>query len=1552
MSQQMEQEEIPGIAIVGMAGRFPGATDVARFWRNLAEGIEAITFFSDEELLELGFSEELLANPSYVKAGGCIDDIDQFDAAFFGFNPREAEITDPQQRLLLETAYQALQDAAYDPETYEGRIGVFASVGLPHYFLENLLQRPDVMIPMGGHRTMIANDKGYAATLISYKLNLTGPSINVDTACSTTLVAVHMACKSLLSYEADMVLTGGAKLRIPQKSGYWHEKGGISSPDGHCRAFDADAGGTIFGCGMGMVVLKRLEDAVADGDAIYAVIKGSAINNDGSAKIGYTAPSVTGQSEVIAEAQAFANVDPATIGYVEAHGTGTQLGDPIEMEALTEAFRLGTDKTGYCALGSVKTNIGHLDNAAGVTGLMKTALSLKHAMIPPSLHFQRANPQIDFDNSPFFVNTEARQWSAGEHPRRAGVSSFGIGGTNAHAILEEAPHLPPSSPGRRFQLLPLSAKTETALDAAVANLAQWLEGDATANLADVAWTLQAGRTAFPCRRFLVCDGHGDAIAALHAAESRRMPAAVAGESTKVVFMFPGQGAQHVHMAAGLYRDEPEFRRHLDDCAERLKPLLDLDLRDLLYPNEDAVEAAAEKLGQTAYTQPALFCVSYALAKLWMSWGLTPAAMIGHSIGEYVAACLAEVFGLDDALALVCARAGLMQSLPPGRMIAVPLEPETLAPLLDEHCSLAAVNAPGLCVVSGRAEAIEALEARLKAEGHAARALHTSHAFHSPMMDPILSQFTERVGTVALQPPQIPIISNLTGAPLTDKQAVDPAYWADHLRGTVRFADGIRHLAQDPDHVYLEVGAGQVLTALVKRIGGRDLVSIPSCRKPTSTDADQAVLLDALGRLWLTGTAIDWRAHHGDDTRHRLHLPTYAFDRQRYWIDAKPPEEQAAQKPKKRDGKLAIDEWFYQPTWKRIETRRRTRPNLKASPSTWLLFETDQPLDRSVAARLEAENQKVVRVRAGDAFAQLDAHRFTVNPERAEDYRTLAKTLGEADLLPDHVIHLWSTTPRAVSATVAGAFAGAQSRGLYSLLYLTQALTGQVGSRPVRIAAAGTHLQDVLGGEPIEPEKSTLMSAARVIPQEHSNFSVTAIDVPVPDEGSADAIAEGLIAELTVETRLPMVALRGRNRWIQTFEPFALEAPAEDGSGALLKDGGTYLITGGLGGIGLVMAEHLARTRGANLILTARTPLPDHEQWSTYLESSDANETTVRRIEAIRAMEAEGAKVRVWAADVTDRARMEEILAATETEFGALNGVIHSAGLLGPKAFTLVGETTSDTCAAHFQAKVEGLLVLESLLRGRSLDFCLLMSSISSILGGLGYLGYASGNTFMDAFTQHLETEHTWISVDWDAWQLDGPAGTKLAIGAVDGMAALDRVLQEVAPPRLVVSTGDLDTRLRQWILQEPQHETAQEIEKPAGHARPQLDNDYEAPRDSIEEGLAEIWQDLLGFDRIGIHDHFADLGGHSLLATQLISRIREHFQVEVPLHELFSAPTIAGLAMIVLQKSAEDTNADQLEAMLAELEGMDEADLAALLAEEEAQAASQANQTNEEIEVP
>jgi acyl transferase domain-containing protein len=859
------------IAVIGLAGRFPGAPSVDEFWRRLRNGEELITFFSDEEV-----EREDSGNPELVKACGVLADIEMFDADFFNISPREAQLMDPQQRVFLECCWNALENAGYDADRYEGAIALYAGVGVNTYGLSLF---PTLQDSASLFQALIASDKDFLATRVSYKLNLSGESVTVQTACSTSLVAVHMACQSLLTGQCDMALAGGVTIGVPQKAGYVYQEGVINSPDGHCRAFDAQAKGTVRGNGAGVVVLKLLSEAVRDGDHVHAVIKGSAVNNDGHRKVGFTAPSVLGQADVITKAQAIAGIEPDTIGYVEAHGTGTFLGDPIEVEALTRAFREGTDRKQFCALGSVKTNIGHLDSAAGIAGLIKAVQVLKHGEIPPSLHFETPNPAIDFQNSPFYVSTSLHEFKRGETPRRAGVSSFGIGGTNAHVVLEEPPALERVASRRPYQIVTLSARTRDALDSLSEELATYLQDTAGIELADVAYTRNVGRKVFGCKRVVIAREKDDCVERLRV---HALPRSFNEETTtppQIVMMFPGQGVQLAGAMRELYEHEIVFRRHVDHCAELLHTCLGLDLRDLLFPALELMDDANEQLQQTRLAQPALFVAEYALAQLWMSWGVRPNVMIGHSLGEYVAACLSGVLSLGDVLYLVAARGELMQQVKPGRMLAVSLPEPECERFLNDGLSLASVNGAANCVVSGPTEAIERLTAMLTKERIAHRQLQTSRAFHSAMVDPILEQFTAIVATVDRHAPRISYISSLTGRRIEPDQIADPTYWARQMRQTVRFANGLENLRELKRAVFIEVGPGNTLSSLAKRCldGSQVLTSL-------NQGGAYSSLLETLGKLWCEGVAIDWAGYYEHEQRQRVPLPTYPFERRRYWID--------------------------------------------------------------------------------------------------------------------------------------------------------------------------------------------------------------------------------------------------------------------------------------------------------------------------------------------------------------------------------------------------------------------------------------------------------------------------------------------------------------------------------------------------------------------------------------------------------------------------------------------------------------------------------------------
>lgn len=1920
------------IAIIGISGRFPGAKNVDEFWQNLQNGVESISFFTNEELLAYGLDAATLNNPKFVKARAVLEDVELFDASFFGLNPREAEITDPQHRLFLECAYIALEDAGYNSENYQGSIGVYAGASLSRYLL-NIYLNEDIIGSIDNHQLAIAGDKDYLTTRVSYKLNLEGPSFTVQTACSTSLVAVHLATQSLLNGECDLALAGGVSINSSRKTGYLYKEGGIGSPDGHCRAFDAQAQGTVGGEGVGIVVLKRLEDALADGDTIHAVIKGSAINNDGSFKVSYTAPRIDGQAKVIRTVQVIAEVEPETITYIEAHGTGTSLGDPIEIAALTQAFRASTEKKGFCAIGSVKTNIGHLDAAAGVTGLIKTVLALKHKQIPPSLHFQEPSPQIDFANSPFFVNTKLTEWTTNGIPRRAGVSSFGIGGTNAHVILEEAPleeqrGRGAEGQGRKYHLLVLSAKTESALETATTNLANHLKQHPHLNLADVAYTLGIGRRAFEHHRMVVCQDTNDALKVLSSLDSQRVftqyqqPA-----NCPVVFMFSGQGTQYVNMGRELYESEPTFTLAVDRSCEYLKPHLGLDLRHILYPNEAETAKVTEQLKQTSIAQPALFVIEYALAQLWMAWGVHPEAMIGHSIGEYVAATLAGVFSLEDALMLVAIRGRLMQQLPSGEMLSVQLPEQEIQPLLNSELSLAASNGPSYCVVSGATEAIAQLQQQLEAKGVGCRKLHTSHAFHSQMMEPILQPFTEQLQKLQLHPATIPFVSNVSGTWITVAEATDPKYWVKHLRQTVRFSEGITELIKTQERIFLEVGPGRTLSTFVKQHHQDQLAILTSIRHPQEQQSDVTFLLNSLGRLWLSGVKVDWSSFYAHEQRYHIPLPTYPFERQRYWIEPqkqsrqtrvdlgkslveackiqarasiatldeqtyllnkqcldrlcaayinltfqrlgafsknherysleelceqfkiipryqqllcrfldvlveqgylqqekdlftnfvpcsidsintlveevqlryidtphelnivqecgenlldvligekeplelyfavkdnkskianselplnthlkgimrtsmeqvvkslpldvnlrileigggggiattellpvlpsertnytftdvgslflnqakqqfsaypfveyrfldieKPPTAQGfnshsfdvvvavnvlhvtrnmaktlehvrsllapggflllweitqpqldfdltdglLMNPLEDEGrsrgnpflsqdqwqealrsqgfvevaavseteafgeqilvaqiaasvdsaptaftftkqkapseqhqdllakKSDIADWFYIPSWKRTMPPQ-LQPGLEEKPGCWLVFVDECGLGERLVKRLLLENQDVITVKLGEQFqqnTQYPQRTYTINPEKEDDYNALLKELGSLGKISKRIVHLWSVTPNTYTNSAI------EILGWSSLLFLAHAIAENNQTDAVEISIISNNLQEVTGSEILCPEKALVLGACKVMPLEYPNITCRSIDVVVPVESEQEELIQKLIAELTTPTSDQIIAYRGRNRWLQDFEPVQLDGTVAEN--LHLRKQGVYLITGGLGGVGLLLAEYLAKTVQAKLILLGRSTFPEQDEWSEWLSTSDRQDHISQKIQKLQAMKAFGAEVMIASADVTNLDQMSAVLNKANQRFGEIHGVIHAAAVYGGGMMQL---TTKETVASALAPKVQGTRVLETLFQRNNLDFFVLCSSLSSFTGTSGMADYTAANAFLDSFAHYSTSKYrTWKfikSINWDRWNSVGMAvpvearhqeitGEKLKAGmtAFQGIEAFKRILSNSTVPQVIVSTQDFPSLIKPKASPKSLEEKlAQLSQSKPTHPRPILGNAYIAPSNEIERTLADVWQQLLGIEKVGIHDNFFELGGDSLFATQLVSELCKIFQIELSYKGFFNGPTIAELAEVIVQKLSEQADQEELAQVLAEIEQLSENDTQAVL---------------------
>lgn len=1503
------------IAVVGMACRFPGAENVDAFWQNLRAGVSSIQRFSPEELREAGVDSALLARPDYVPVFGALEGADRFDADFFDVNPREAELMDPQHRLFLEQAWAALEHAGLDPETFPGPVGVFAGTNMNGYLLSRLATfrgRADEGLL---HR--IRADKDFLATLASYKLNLRGPSFSVQTACSTSLVALHLACQSLLDYQCDAALAGGVSINVPLKSGYVAGHG-VFSPDGRCRAFDAAGDGTVAGNGVGVVVLKRLSDALADGDVVHAVILGSAINNDGAQKVGFTAPSVDGQIEVVALAQAVAGVPAESITYVEAHGTATPMGDPIEVAALTRAF--DTPERGFCALGSVKSNIGHTDAAAGVASLIKTVLALREGEIPPSLHFETPNPRIDFAGSPFFVADRLLPWAPDGMPRRAGVSAFGVGGTNAHVVLEAPPAAEPTPEQTGPELIVLSAKSAEALDRLAADTADHLDVHPDLSLADAAFTLTRGRKAFSHRRALVASGVAEAASLLRGGDASRVATQRAADSDPgVVFLFSGLGTQYAGMARELYDGEPAFREAMDRCFALLRDRFGMDLAAVLYPADapggregSGIDLRAmvrggdgpngsDPLQGARWGHPAMFAVGYSLAQLWRARGIEPRAVAGHSLGEYVAACVAGVFTLEDALTLVVRRAALLDAIP-GSMAAVSLSEADTQARVDAIRAeggalwLAAVNAPLSCVVSGTAEAVARFTERAKAEGVLVLPLAVRHPFHSALLESVRDEFARVVSGLRRNAPAIPLAANATGAWLRPEQARSVEYWVDHLLRPVRFAecvDTLRGLAaaSTGEPVMLEVGPGAVLGAWARQQGAQRVAS--SMRHGEQPGSDHAVLLRALGQLWAHGVGVDWTKQGGDGRR--VVLPGHPLDRRRYWLDADPPAEAAPTIPARREPR----DWFHAPLW-------RQTPAVDAPADAFrgrhvVVF--GGPQTAALADRVRASGADVARVEPGDTFADHGA-RFVVRPGNAGDYEAVARALAERGWAgATDTLHLWSLDEADAEVTLAGTRDGLE-RGLGALLHWVRAASaaglladGSTLLGATRGAAA------VLGNELLRPWQATLGGLLKVAGLERAGLHCRAVDVETA--GWEDTLLREAAHLLTADEDETEVAYRVRGRWAPFHAPLVADPRPEPR--IRLRERGVYLVTGGLSAAGLGAARWLAQEARARLVLTGPYGLPPRETWDAWIAEHGDGDAIRHRILAVRELESLGAETHVVAVDGTDPVSMRAVVAETVAEWGALHGVIHAAGTGAGQPLLA---QTPETLARSLAPVVAGAVALDQATDGIPLDFFVLCSSLHALFGGHGALEASAAGAFLDAFaTWRTWSGRTSVSIDWPVE----------ALGPEDTARVWRRVLEHGFGPRVAVSARDLDSVADALRRGDDAVEAVPARSGGTLHPRPAGAAPYVEPRSDLEQAIGELYQRALGIAPIGVDDDFFQMGGDSLVATQLLTALAERFRVELPLRALFESPTPGRLAVAIVQRQAAEVDDDLLALALADL---------------------------------
>lgn len=1517
------------IAIIGMSCRFPGANNIEQFWENLKNGINSIQFFTKEELKNnTEYDSDTLNSPDFVPAKGIIKGIELFDAYFFGYSPLEAEIMDPQMRIFHEVCWEALEDGACDPSSYNGLIGLFSG-GAANRWWEILTIISGKNDKLGKYTSDLLIDKDYSNTHISYKLDLKGPSVNIHTACSTALTAVDLACRSLLTGQCSAALAGGSAVQAQSAKGggYIYEEGMIRSKDGYVRAFDANASGTVFSDGVGAVLLKRLDIAIEDKNEIYAIIKGFGINNDGSYKSSFTAPSQEQQTNVIISAFSIAEIEPDSISYLETHGTGTLIGDPIEIDAIKIAFNSPQKK--YCAIGSVKTNIGHLDTAAGIAGLIKVALCLYHRQLVPSLNFDSPNPHLDLDNTPFYVNTRLKDWINTDYPLRAGLNSFGVGGTNVHLILEEAQiyntsESDPDFTSREFPILTLSARSTSALKKMENNLAYYLQKNPEKSWEDICYTLKIGRKAFDYRSTLVSKNINEAISFL---ETNSLEKAKCKNAKRAIFMFPGQGSQYLNMGRQIYESESIFRKEMDKCFQILKLRYSVDLKEILYNNnETETNSKKKQVNETQYTQPLLFFIEYSLSKLLMEWGIQPFAMIAHSIGEYTAACLAGVFSLEDAIELVYWRGKLMQQIPAGSMLSVGLSEEELIPIKDPALSIAAINSSGRCVISGPNEIIEKLSTILEEKSIPTRKLHTSHAFHSAMMDPILIPFHEKLHHIKLMPPNIPFISNVSGTWITDSGAQNPVYWVNHLRNTVRFRDGIHELLNEKDALFIEVGPGNTLCHFLKQESGKDkYVAINLIKHPDEKINDALYLSQKLGQIWTNGININWHSYYANEKRHHLHLPTYPFEGKPFWIEGNPIRA-LSEGIKSIPGDLPREEfenWFYSPCWVRTVSPLTINES-KMSKLKWLVLLNNNPFCKQfVELLIESEGiNNVTQVFEGNSFSCLSQTEYMLKIEDEEGYEKLLSDLSKKGQFPNRIINMLNIHNDNTNILEETRFNRAMETGFYSLIYLARALGKYEDKEKIQISVITDQMQEVFENDIAFPEGALVLGPVTVIPTEFPNIKCLSVDINLKnDSNHNNSLIKNLLEEFNeeIQENENIIAFRGRYRMKRVFEQIKIKPISSTHSKPSLKKHGVYLITGGTGGIGFEIGESIARNTMGKIFLTSLLPFPSRSQWEEWIKTHKVDDPIRKKIERIEKIEKEGAHIEICIVDVTDPKGMKKLIENIIEKYGHINGIIHAAGIAGGG---LINLKTREMADAVIKPKAKGIIVLNQAIKGINPEFIVVFSSINTILPLFGQVDYCSANAFLDAFAYYKTNQENvfTISIAWDAWKDVGIAleaskerkNTELekkGIATHEGMNAFFNLL-ESRLPNVAVSTRNLENRIhfqRFGInFHEKEYNNESNLEENLSN-RPELYTTYVAPDTISEKKLISLWEQVLGINPIGIEDDFFELGGDSLKAVSLISKIKKEFNIVLQVRDIFSQPQIKKLAKLV-QITPNETN--------------------------------------------
>jgi len=1440
MSKERENTGLE-IAIIGMSGRFPGASSVSEFWQQLINDQEMVRNYSTEELTEEGFSKEYLSENNFIGSVGKLENPEWFDGSYFGFSHMESEVMDPQIRIMLECAQEALQDAGYNSLDYKGYIGVYTGASSNELWeAKTILSGKEANL--GQFETEFLKNKDFISAHLSYRLNLKGPSFSTFTACSTSLTTVHLACQALLNGECDMALAGGVSVNLVESYGYSYQEGMILSKDGHCKPFDKDSSGTISSDGAGIVLLKPLDTALRDGDHIYATILASAINNDGNDKIGFTAPSLSGQVDLMKTTCQLAEVDPESISYVEAHGTATSLGDSIEFEALKQAF--STEKRQFCALGAVKSNVGHMDAAAGIGGLIKVALSLKHKKIPGTVHYTEPNEWCHLEESPFYLTAQTSEWKNNEEPRRAAVSSLGIGGSNAYLILEEAESSTLPATAEQPELLVLSAKTRTALSNMITQHATH-NFDATTTLRDTAFTLGYGRQSFPWRHTIHASNLSDAKQKWSSQVSEDFSPAL--DNPKLVYLVSGQGTQYSGMYAGLYESSEVFKNTLNHCLSYLPEEKRSRLHALIFQ-----EGNDEALRETENSQLALFTCTYSLAHVLLAEGIRPDAMIGHSIGEFVCACISGVISLQDAIELVELRGHLMQQMPKGKMLSIGLPLAKVTPLLTEGISLAAVNADELCVVSGNQQEIDQLATELNKQGVFIKELHTSHAFHSYMMDDALPAFQEKLNRIVQEKQSIPYLSNVTGNWISDQDLADKTYWSKHLRNEVRFHDGINTLLENTATVFVEIGPGNALCQLVKsnQLFGAQHRTISLVRRKNEAGSDAEFLLQQFGKLWETGYSIPMEKLV-EKKGNRVPLPTYPFERERYWIDGSLMD---WIQPKAVDSSslLPTEQWTNKSYWKRIDGFSLHQE--KKNTSIILIDLHNSMATEEIASKIESQ---VLRVTL-EENTPTDQSEYYVSAKRKESFTDLFQRLKSENITFNRVV---ISIPH-YSQSEAGVLTAIQTQQF--LMYLADGLSSSFHDKEITLDLITDNQFDVIGNEAISELRALAMGMHPVISQEYGNIKVNLTDFDQLSDYSANQVSTWI----TAGNRPSEIAVRKGQLWNKSYELHTIDLTKHWN----VTPQDVYVITGGMGNVGLKLAASFAEAGACTIYLIGRT-----------LPADDSN-----RFQQINALRKNGVTVELRTADVCDKAAFHAVLDDIYQSTGTITGVVHAAANM-VNCIQLIGTLTAGEIQRIVSPKVLGAMHLSEWSTDKTIGFIALTSSISTELGGLGYGSYAASNAYLDALALNRKESPTrWLTINWDGWQLDEQI--PLAITETEGKSLFQAILGQLSG-QTIVSTTSFDARRKQWIQEQAQPSVAAytEIKK---HKRPELITPYVAPSTPLEKEITEIWENFFRIESIGIHDDFFALGGDSLKGMILVNRYKELLGEIIYVSIIFEATTI------------------------------------------------------------